>query len=139
MDDVYPPDYDTAIGQVRLLIPDTAQDANSHYIFSDSQLQAFLALHKGNIKRAAANALDIISRDTVLLLKVIRTDDLQVDGVKVGAELRIQAKALRDEAEADDLLDSYDTGFQIVYPHRSLRAEATPWPGSQFVGGSVWG
>lgn len=136
--DVYPPQFETPLGQVRLLIPDAAQDAAGKYIFTDDQLTALLALHKGSIKRAAARALDIIATDTALLLKVVRTDDLQVDGVKVSAELRAHAKELRAEADADDLEDSYDTGFQIVYPSRSLRAEATIWPMSA-VSDSLWG
>jgi hypothetical protein len=52
MPDVTPPNYATAIGQVRLLIPDTEQlenpadlEAPAEYIFNDSQIQAFLALY----------------------------------------------------------------------------------------------
>lgn len=136
--DVFPPLFDTVIGQVRLLIPDTAQDANDTYIFTDEQIQAILSLYGNNIKRAAARAKDIIASDTVMLLKVVRTDDLNVDGVKVAAELRAQANQLRGEAETDDLEDAYDTGFQIVYPSRTLHAEATPWA-SSYTGGSLWG
>jgi len=80
--DLYPPDYATAVGQVRLLIPDTEElqdpadtEPHAHYIFSDAQIQAFVALYSGNVKRAAAQA-------------------------KLGAELRAQAKQLQDEAEA---------------------------------------
>ena len=59
--DVTPPDYSTAIGQVRLLVPDTEQldnlanpTADASYLFNDSQIQAFLTLYSNNVKRAAA-------------------------------------------------------------------------------------
>lgn len=55
--DVTPPDYSTAIGQVRLLIPDTEQLGDTPaYIFSDSQISAFLSMYSNSIKRAAAQA-----------------------------------------------------------------------------------
>lgn len=116
MADVYPADFTSPAGQVRLLIPDTAQDENDEYIFTDGQIAAFLSIYKDNIKRAAAQALDVLATDTALLLKVVRTDDLQVDGVKVAAELRARAKSLREDADADDYEDAAAEGFQVVYP-----------------------
>lgn len=127
--DVYPPLFDTPVGQVRLLIPDTARDANDEYIFTDPQIQAILTLYRNNIKRTAARAKDIIAADTAMLLKVVRTDDLTVDGVKVAAELRAQAAQLRTEADADEFEDAADTGFRIVYPFTGRAVpEASAWP-----------
>lgn len=127
--DVFPPLFESPIGQVRLLIPDIARDENNEYIFTDPQIQAVLAMYGNNIKRAAGRAKDIIAADTTMLLKVIRTDDLNIDGVKVAAELRAQAQQLRAEADTDDLEDAADAGFRIVYPGRSYaRAEASAWP-----------
>ena len=120
MPDVTPPNYATAIGQVRLLIPDTEQLANlsdpeaaSEYIFNDAQIQAFLSLYSNNIKRAAAQAKLVLATSESLINKVIRTADYTTDGAKLGAELRAQAKELREEADKDDLLDDYDY-FEIV-------------------------
>lgn len=125
MADVFPADYTTDVGQVRLLIPDTAQDALG-YLFSDEQITAFLSLFSGSVKRAAAQAKDTIATDQTLLMKVVRTDDLAVDGPKVGAELRLQAKTLRDQADRGD--EAWDF-FQIVYPdHQPYPPEATPRP-----------
>lgn len=105
-------EYDTPIGQVRLLIPDTAEP----FTFTDEEIQAYLSISKDNIKRAAANALDAIASSTVMLLKLVKTDDITVDGPAVGKELRLRARALRDEADADDLEDAMSEGFQIINP-----------------------
>lgn len=119
--DIYPPDYATAIGQVRLLIPDTEQldnpadvEAEAQYIFDDHQIQAFLSLYSNNVKRAAAQAKLVLATSEALINKVIRTADYTTDGAKLGAELRAQAKQLQEEADKDDLVDSYDSSFIVV-------------------------
>lgn len=112
--DLVPPDYTTAIGQVRLLVPDTEQlGAVPEYIFSDHQIQAFLTLYSDNVKRAAAQAKLVLATSEALINKVIRTDDLATDGAKLAAELRAQAQMLMSEADKDDTEDSYDS-FAIV-------------------------
>jgi hypothetical protein len=63
---------------------------------------AFLTLEAGRPRRAAAQALDTIASNEVLVSKVIRTQDLQTDGSKVAAELRARAKALRDQDDQTD-------------------------------------
>lgn len=119
--DLFPPDYATAVGQVRLLIPDTEQlenpadlEAAAQYLFSDPQIQAFLSLYSNNVKRAAAQAKLVLATSEALINKVIRTADYTTDGAKLGAELRAQAKQLQDEADKDDLVDSYDDSFIVV-------------------------
>lgn len=119
--DEFPPDYSTAVGQIRLLIPDVEQlpdlanpAADDSYLFNDEQLQAFASLYSNNVKRAAAQAKLVLATSETLINKVIRTSDYTTDGAKLGAELRAQAKALQDEADKDDLNDSYDSSFIIV-------------------------
>lgn len=119
--DVTPPDYATVVGQIRLLIPDTEQLANLadptasvSYVFSDAQIQAFASLYSDNVKKAAAQAKLVLATSEALINKVIRTSDYTTDGAKLGAELRAQAKQLRDEAAADDLVEQYDSSFSIV-------------------------
>lgn len=118
--DIYPPDYSSVVGQIRLLVPDTEQladlsdpTATASYIFDDAQVQAFAALYSNNVKKAAAQAKLVLASSEALISKVIKTNDLQTDGAKLGAELRAQAKALRDEALQDDALDASDS-FEIV-------------------------
>ena len=119
--DLYPPDYATVIGQIRLLIPDTEQLANlaeptatAEYLFSDAQIQAFATLYSNNVKRAAAQAKLVLATSEALINKVIRTSDYTTDGAKLGAELRAQAKQLNEEADKDDLADAYDDSFIVV-------------------------
>jgi len=119
--DIFPPNYATAIGQVRLLIPDTEQLDNpatstveAEYVFDDHQIQALLTLYSNNVKRAAAQAKLVLATSEALINKVIRTADYNTDGAKLGAELREQSKQLQAEADRDDLIDSYDSSFTVV-------------------------
>jgi hypothetical protein len=121
INDLFPPDYATAIGQVRLLVPDTEQfedptgtHDHAEYIFTDAQIQAFLTLYSNNVKRAAAQAKLVLATSEALINKVIRTADYSTDGAKVAAELREQAKQLQAEADKDDLVDAYDSSFTVV-------------------------
>jgi len=119
--DLYPPDYASVVGQIRLLIPDVEQLENladptqdDSYIFNDAQLQAFATLYSNNVKRAAAQAKLVLATSEALINKVIRTYDFTTDGAKLGAELRAQAKQLQEEADKDDLVDSYESSLTIV-------------------------
>lgn len=122
MPDTTPPNYSTALGQVRLLIPDVEQlddprdpEATPSYIFNDAQIQAFLVLYSDNVKRAAAQAKLVLATSEALINKVIKTYDFTTDGAKLGAELRAQAKMLQEEATQDDMVDSFET-FMVVSP-----------------------
>ena len=106
-------DYTTPEGQVRLLIPDVVKlvdprdlQAEPEYIFSDGQIAGFLAIERGNIKRAAASAVDVIATDEALVLKVIKTDDKETDGSKLLKELSVRAARLRADADREELGDT---------------------------------
>lgn len=107
-------DYTTAAHQVRLLITDPYEDSDGSddQILTDAQVEAFLSLEGANVFRAAALALETIATDQVLVLKVIRTLDVQTDGAKVAAELRARAKDLR--SRADDDAASLDDDFAVA-------------------------
>lgn len=114
--DLTPPNYSTAVGQVRLLIPDVEQLGDTPaYIFSDHQISAFLSMYSNSIKRAAAQAKLVLATSEALINKVISTYDLKTDGAKLGAELRAQAGALRQEAIEDEQEDANDI-LTIVNP-----------------------
>jgi hypothetical protein len=100
-------DPTTDIGMVRLLITDVDSD---NPLFTDGEITAFLALENGVVKLAAASALETIARSEVLISKKITTQDLSTDGPAVAAELRAQAKALREQArqEVDDVIGGQD-------------------------------
>lgn len=102
-----PIDYTTPAGQLRLLIADV-DEANQ--LFSEEQLLTFLDLEAANLKRAAAQALDVVASSEVLVSKVIKTQDLATDGAKVADALRKHAASLRAQADEDD--DEF--AFEIV-------------------------
>jgi hypothetical protein len=107
-----PYDPATPAGQVRLLINDTSSDQ----VFTDPDIDGFLALEGGNVKLAAAQAIDVIADDEALTSKVIKDHDLATDGAKVADTLRKRATALRDQA-ALELEQSDDGGyFEIIAP-----------------------
>lgn len=98
------------LGQVRLLISDVDE---GNLLFTDPQVTAFLTLNADNVRRAAAQALDVIAGNEALVSKKIRTQDLATDGPAVAKELRALATELRrqeDEAEGG----GDDFGFEIV-------------------------
>ena len=109
---------------VRLHLADLDDDRQ---IFTDTQIDHYLALNAGNVRLAAADALDAIGLSEALVSKVIRTQDLQTDGVKLAAELRARADRLRklaaDETAAGevDVFDIVPTGQR-----RPCAPELTP-------------
>ena len=101
-----------SVEQVRLLIPDVD---TADLIFTDEQIEGYLGIARGgSVLRAAALAMRAIANNQVLLLKVVRTDDLQTDGAKVSDALRKSANDL--EAQADGADDSDAEDFYMVAP-----------------------
>lgn len=94
------------IDTVRLLINDLG--TGDDQVFDDTEITAFLDL-EGSVKLAAAQALDVIASNEVLVSKRIRTLDLQTDGPAVAKELREHATRLRAQAVAD--VDADDGGY----------------------------
>lgn len=103
----------TDLGMIRLLITDVDE---AFPLFTDAQLEAFLA-REGGVKRAAALALETLSTSETLIAKKITTQDLSTDGPAVAKDLRDRAKGLREQAkaEADGTDgDAFAYGFDFV-------------------------
>lgn len=116
--------YQSDEGRVRLLIADVDVDDP---ILNDDQIAAFIAVEGGNLKRAAAAALDAIASSEALLSKKIRTQDRQSDGPAVADALRKHAAALRARADAEDT-DDEESFFLLTEPLRpSVRTEGEEW------------
>jgi hypothetical protein len=104
-------DPTTDIGRVRLLATDLSE---TDPLFLDAQIEAFLAVEGDNVKRAAALAIETITTSEALVSKVLTTSDgLTTDGAKLHDSLLKRAKALRDQADAEDG-DPDDYGLDIV-------------------------
>lgn len=97
-----------SVSTVRLLIADTSGTP----LFTDEQIETFLAL-EGGVKRAAAAALETIATSEALVSKKIRDQDLSTDGPAVAAELRARAQQLRQQA-ADDGEGDESGGLTVV-------------------------
>jgi len=106
--------YDVATerGQVRLLISDTDTATAANQVFTDAEIDAFLALEGANVRRAAAQALDTIASNEALVQKVLRTVDITTDGAKLADALHKHAEMLRGQADDDATLD--DGGLEIA-------------------------
>jgi hypothetical protein len=117
-------DLTTDRGKLRLLIGDTATTKAEAQIFTDEEIDAFLALEGSDLKLAAARALEAMAASQVMILKVIRLLDLQTDGAAVSRELRAQAKELRAEAESDGEFDFAEWTVDGATWAERLRAEA---------------
>lgn len=126
--------FNTARGQVRLLIADLADEESGKQILTDDMVDGYLRrwgvtdgatenFLRGPVGRAAADALDAIATSEALTLKVLRTaDGVTTDGAKLADALRKQAAALRAQADKDDLEEgAIDDVFGVV--------EFTPYPG----------
>lgn len=127
---VFPPDFTTDVGKIRVLIPDLSTDdftVDTDYLFRDDELDALLSIYQGSIRRAAASALDALAVNEALLYRYLRTDDLTVDGTKGAEVLRKRANTLRGEADTEDAI-ALEEAFQIVYPDEGLSVipEGTP-------------
>lgn len=146
MADVSPVDYTSEVGRVRKYIPDVRQ-LDGEYIFTDAEITSFiedetadgaLEITSFRLRRAAAYAMIAIANDENLILKKIKTEDLETDGPAVAAALLKSAQELFRRASVDEEAVIYE---EVFYAVPNPFAPAPPpftlaggyWPG-QFVG-----
>jgi hypothetical protein len=103
-------DPTTTVGQVRLLINDTSGDP----VFDDGDINAFLTMEGLSVKRAAAQALDVIADDEALTAKVVTSQDVSTNGPAVAASLRARATTLREQAVYDLTVDDDEAVFELI-------------------------
>lgn len=84
-------------------------------LFTDAEIDAFLGMNGSIIKLSAADALDAIAANQLMVLKVIKNMDLQLDGASVAREFRMQAKGLRKSWE-----DYGDGDFVGVFDYAEM-------------------
>lgn len=103
-------DPTTPVGLVRLLINDISSDP----VFDDGDLNGFLTLEAQSVKRAAAQALDVIADDEALTAKVVTSQDVSTDGPAVAASLRARAATLREQAVYDLTVTDDESVFELI-------------------------
>ncbi len=98
----------TDVGVVRLIVSDTQQATP---IMQDEEYNAFLTLESGDIKLAAAQALDTIASNEALVQKTVKILDLQTDGARTANALRVHAVYLRQQVAQDQAAAEAGTDF----------------------------
>lgn len=88
-------DPTTDLGKVRLL---SRENLEPQSVLTDEDLNGFLELEGAKVRLAGADALEYIANTQELLLrKITLTGAMSLDGPAVAADLRGQAKTLREE------------------------------------------
>lgn len=106
----YTYDLATAIGQVRALTRDTRGPTT--VFFQDDEITFYLTLNSDDVRRAAAEMLDVWASDEAMVTKVVTLLDVSTNGPAVAASLRAHANKLRELADAADL--EGDAGFDVA-------------------------
>lgn len=107
-------DVSADAGRVRMLIADRDIE---NAIFQDDEIDAYLALAGNSVFRAAAQALETIASNEVLVQKRIKTLSLQTDGPACAKELRQLAASLRArDNEGDATFAGFDIAEQVYSP-----------------------
>lgn len=102
-----------SIQRVRDMIPDIEEvdwedEGMPSTLFTDAQIETYLAVNRDNIKRAAAPALRALAVSEAVISKVIRTEDLQTDGAKTAQALLTAARDLERSADQDEDREGFD-------------------------------
>lgn len=120
--------FSPELRRLRLLLNDV-DPVEADRVFSDDDLNDFLALEGGHVKLAAAQAIDVNASNETLASKVLRSQDVQTDGAKVADALRKHADALREQ-HYNSLED--DGFFEIVEHGPGRWAELAERPSGWF-------
>jgi len=97
---------------VRLIIRDTDTVTVANQFFSDEEIAAFLALNSGDVRYAAADALDTWASNEAMVTKAVTLLDISTNGPAVATALRTHANKLRELADAASLAS--DAGFDVA-------------------------
>lgn len=105
------------IGRVRRTLPDK-EEADA--IWTDEEIQSFLNDEGSDWRRATALALETMASDDLLVLKVVRIQNIETNTDRLAKALFDRAKKLRElAAEADSSAgDSFDFATPIVSDHQ---------------------
>jgi hypothetical protein len=105
-------DVSTDLGKTRLLTFDTD---TTNPIYQDEEHQAFLDLNAGNVRLAAAQAIDAIAGNEAYVQKMIKMLDLMTNGPQTAMALRAAADELRRQVYegSGDFSGMFDIAEQV--------------------------
>lgn len=134
MANIFPPAFDTPLGQLRALLFQTERyvdpanpDLPADYLVPDDQLNAYLAINGDKLYGAASDALIALAANEALVSKKIRTEGgLQTDGPAVAQRLNDLAKEYRITQRGLDDEEGAAAAFEVVnfqnfYPNWTIR------------------
>lgn len=103
----------TNIGRVRRTIPDKVE---LEAFWSDEEIQSFLNDEGGDWRRACALALETMASDNLLVMKVIRVQDVETNTDRMAKLLMDRAKNLRELSAIEDSTtgDSFEVAEVVV-------------------------
>jgi hypothetical protein len=107
-----PLDYTLDKNKVRLLISDVGGISETDFIFTDLEIEAFLAMETGSVYRAAGVACRTIAGNEAMVSKRINFLELSTDGPAVATSLLKLAEAYDKKGEDTDEDDG--AGFEIA-------------------------
>ena len=105
----YTYDPTTNIGRVRRTIPDRVE-ANA--VWTDEEIESFLLDEEGDWRRATALALETIASDQLLVLKVVKVQNIETNLDRAMIAMLKRAQALRDQSKEADAADG--SAFEIA-------------------------
>lgn len=111
------------VEQVRHLIPDIEEidwndDGNPSFLFTTAQIETYLELNEGSVKRATADAVEALATSEAYISKKIKTEDLETDGAAVANALLNRARQLRQSADRDDERDDFSFFDRVPFRPR---------------------
>jgi hypothetical protein len=141
---VYPPDYGSVAGAVRVLVGDTtpialedgtdpAADGQGQYAwYSDDELEALGEMNGSSPKRVAIWVLSQVAISSAFRLKKWTSEDLTVDGPAITRGIEATLKRLSAEVDKEGSLTGDDEFFGMydrVGDYRILLPHGRPWWG----------
>lgn len=97
------------IGRVRRTLPDRVE---ADAIWTDEEIESFLLDEDGDWRRATALALETMASDQLLVLRVIRVQNIETSTDRLMMAMLKRASALREQAKEADASDG--SAFEIA-------------------------
>ena len=125
---VAPPNFDTPVGKVRLLLGDTSphvadgEQTGEYLWYSDSEIESLLALYEGSPKRTAIYIWRLIAMTPAMQLKKWSSADLSVDGAAITRAIRETIRDIERSINADEddevsaIFSVIPTGAPLLQP-----------------------
>ena len=117
----YPIDPNSAVGQFRVLAGDSVpiscdEETSTGYfdLWSDTDIEAFIALHPKRLSRAIGTAYQTLASQAAIEAKYIKDNDLQIDTTKRSDKLLAVARMWFERADNEELESGIFEVFDLV-------------------------